>query len=198
VLAGENLPDLLITANSLSNILHGNYITRPPWARFATNQLLAATAPWTVFVAAALARAAKQARDVWRKTETVDPYPVFLLLWTAIPVVFFSLSQSKLPGYILPAVPPAMVLAADYIHRKAAESEQVPFWMAGLHAVLLALLAWALCSRAAEIAQRILAFPGSGNGPPLPHSRPEPAVGSPRSGPAAAGTIVLGPTPGKP
>jgi hypothetical protein len=37
-----------------------------------------------------------------------------------------------------------------------------------------------------------------GNGRPLPHSRPEPAVGSPRPGPAAAGTIVLGPTPGKP
>jgi 4-amino-4-deoxy-L-arabinose transferase-like glycosyltransferase len=135
----------------------GVFILKHNLARFGSNAfrhrqpfwyylpvMLAATAPWTVFVAAALARAAKQARDVWRKTETVDPYPVFLLLWTAIPVVFFSLSQSKLPGYILPAVPPAMVLAADYIHRKAAESEQVPFWMAGLHAVLLALLSAAV------------------------------------------------------
>ena len=32
-----------------------------------------------------------------------------------MPVVFFSLSGSKLPGYILPSVPPAAVLAGLYI-----------------------------------------------------------------------------------
>ncbi|HVH85167.1 MAG TPA: hypothetical protein VM912_00465, partial [Terriglobales bacterium] len=32
--------------------------------------------------------------------------------------VFFSFSQSKLPGYILPAIPPWAILTADYLHRK--------------------------------------------------------------------------------
>jgi 4-amino-4-deoxy-L-arabinose transferase-like glycosyltransferase len=41
---------------------------------------------------------------------------VFLLLWLGLPLVFFSLAGSKLPGYILPCVPPLAILmgrAAD-------------------------------------------------------------------------------------
>jgi 4-amino-4-deoxy-L-arabinose transferase-like glycosyltransferase len=44
-----------------------------------------------------------------------DDLPVFLFVWTILPIVFFSISRSKLPGYILPAIPPAALLAADYI-----------------------------------------------------------------------------------
>ena len=106
--------------------------------------MLAATAPWTVFVVAAALRTIRHARNAWRNTEHLDAYPAFLLLWMIIPPLFFSFSQSKLPGYVLPALPAAMLLAADYIHRKAAESEQIPFWMAGMHALLLAMLAAAL------------------------------------------------------
>lgn len=35
---------------------------------------------------------------------------LFLLLWTLLPLVFFSLSQSKRPGYILPVVPAIALL----------------------------------------------------------------------------------------
>lgn len=36
----------------------------------------------------------------------------FAIAWLAVPLVFFSFSGSKLPGYILPAVPGAIIIAA--------------------------------------------------------------------------------------
>src|SRR5437016_3334029 len=44
--------------------------------------------------------------------------PVFLLLWMVIPVIFFSISRSKLPGYILPAIPAAALLTANYLYSR--------------------------------------------------------------------------------
>jgi 4-amino-4-deoxy-L-arabinose transferase-like glycosyltransferase len=35
---------------------------------------------------------------------------LFLVLWFALPVVFFSVAGAKLPGYILPALPPLAIL----------------------------------------------------------------------------------------
>jgi 4-amino-4-deoxy-L-arabinose transferase-like glycosyltransferase len=40
---------------------------------------------------------------------------VFALVWIVVPVVFFSLSKSKIPGYILPALPAAALLIGDRI-----------------------------------------------------------------------------------
>src|SRR5258708_518304 len=47
-----------------------------------------------------------------------DWLPVFLVIWALLPVLFFSVSRSKLPGYILPGIPAAAMLAADWLHRK--------------------------------------------------------------------------------
>lgn len=44
-----------------------------------------------------------------------DSLRIFCLCWIAVPLIFFSFSGSKLPGYILPAVPAAIVLTAAYI-----------------------------------------------------------------------------------
>jgi 4-amino-4-deoxy-L-arabinose transferase-like glycosyltransferase len=41
----------------------------------------------------------------------------------AVPLVFFSFSGSKLPGYILPAVPAAIILSADYVYRFIQKSD---------------------------------------------------------------------------
>lgn len=43
---------------------------------------------------------------------------LFAAAWLAVPLVFFSLSGSKLPGYILPAVPPAIVITALFINER--------------------------------------------------------------------------------
>jgi len=42
-----------------------------------------------------------------------DPRRVFLFLWLVLPLVFFSLSRSKLPQYILPLMPAVALLLAS-------------------------------------------------------------------------------------
>lgn len=46
----------------------------------------------------------------------------FALAWMLVPLVFFSLSGSKLPGYILPALPAALILTTQYVDRFARKS----------------------------------------------------------------------------
>jgi len=45
--------------------------------------------------------------------DTGDALNVFLILWLIVPMLFLFPSQSKLPGYILPALPAGTLLAAD-------------------------------------------------------------------------------------
>jgi 4-amino-4-deoxy-L-arabinose transferase-like glycosyltransferase len=85
-------------------------------------------------------------------------FEIFLSLWALVPIAFFSLSHSKLPGYILPAIPALVILAAVAVHRRAGGGER-PGWVAvGAHAVLLGAIAAALCL-APHLALKV---PGSG------------------------------------
>jgi len=60
--------------------------------------------PWTVFTLAAIWQCVRvwwfERREMLRSESALN---VFLLIWLVVPVVFFSISQSKLPGYIVPA-----------------------------------------------------------------------------------------------
>ncbi len=40
----------------------------------------------------------------------------FAWAWLLVPLVFFSISGSKLPGYILPALPAALILTAQFVY----------------------------------------------------------------------------------
>jgi 4-amino-4-deoxy-L-arabinose transferase-like glycosyltransferase len=44
---------------------------------------------------------------------------IFAFVWMLVPVLFFTFSGSKLPGYILPALPAALVLTAEQVWRLA-------------------------------------------------------------------------------
>jgi 4-amino-4-deoxy-L-arabinose transferase-like glycosyltransferase len=70
--------------------------------------------PWTGFLIAALARLKSWN---WRGPTALDKLRVFALMWLVVPVAFFSLSGSKLPGYILPALPGAALLAGERLAR---------------------------------------------------------------------------------
>lgn len=48
---------------------------------------------------------------------SASPIRIFAFCWLLVPLVFFSFSGSKLPGYILPALPAAFVLTAEYVSR---------------------------------------------------------------------------------
>ncbi|HEY2866043.1 MAG TPA: glycosyltransferase family 39 protein [Pyrinomonadaceae bacterium] len=46
-----------------------------------------------------------------------SPLRLFSISWLLVPLLFFSFSGSKLPGYILPAVPGAILLTSIYIYQ---------------------------------------------------------------------------------
>ncbi len=71
-----------------------------------------------------------------------DAFPEFLVLWAAFPIVFFSFSGSKLPGYILPSIPPLAILTGDYLFR--VRRRGLPRWLLQLHAVMTGFLVFVL------------------------------------------------------
>jgi 4-amino-4-deoxy-L-arabinose transferase-like glycosyltransferase len=70
--------------------------------------------PWTFFLFGGLAGAAGVNA---RAEDAASKLRVLALAWLAMPVLFFSVSGSKLPGYVLPAIPGAALLAGDCLHR---------------------------------------------------------------------------------
>jgi 4-amino-4-deoxy-L-arabinose transferase-like glycosyltransferase len=109
---------------------------------------LLATIPWTLFAVPALIDAGTNAWKRWRApsqltngeptvdAKTDDGLPTFLIIWIVAPIVFFSISRAKLPGYILPSIPAAALLTAEYVHRLKA----IPRLLTSFHALLCAVL----------------------------------------------------------
>lgn len=64
--------------------------------------------PWIGFLLQAAVRDAKRGRDLLQ--DRTLRLRVFLWLWVMLPVLFFSFSGSKLPGYILPVFPAIALL----------------------------------------------------------------------------------------
>lgn len=83
---------------------------RPFW--FFTYILPIISFPWCLFIPAAIAEAWKSAK------EKKDKY-LFLILWTAIIFVFFSIPRSKLPYYITPTTIPLALLSGIFLSRWA-------------------------------------------------------------------------------
>jgi 4-amino-4-deoxy-L-arabinose transferase-like glycosyltransferase len=70
--------------------------------------------PWTALLIKALA---DTRRWNWRERTVESKARIFALAWMVAPVIFFSISKSKLPGYILPALPGAMLLVGERLAR---------------------------------------------------------------------------------
>jgi 4-amino-4-deoxy-L-arabinose transferase-like glycosyltransferase len=97
--------------------------------------------PWTIFAIAAVAETVRGWKAEGRKIfEGEDALDVFLLLWLAVPIVFFSFSQSKLPGYILPALPAAPILVASFVRRRTTSGLSVSRATVVLHAIFSGIL----------------------------------------------------------
>ncbi|MFZ0802437.1 MAG: glycosyltransferase family 39 protein [Terriglobales bacterium] len=101
--------------------------------------------PWTVFAVAAVAETIRawwsQRREMLKSADgNEDTLNVFLLIWLLVPVIFFSISQSKLPGYILPALPAGTLLLSEYVSRHTAGDHRPGAFPLLLHAVVAAAL----------------------------------------------------------
>jgi 4-amino-4-deoxy-L-arabinose transferase-like glycosyltransferase len=108
-----------------------------PWWYFVP-VLLLAVIPWTSLVVAAFAGAVsrwKREPDVEDKTIPADS---FFLTWITVVLVFFSASQSKLPAYVLPAVPACAMLLADYLQRVSTAGKRPRTAWLVLHAAVAA------------------------------------------------------------
>ena len=93
-----------------------------------------------------------------------DSWPLFLLIWMLVPILFFSASQSKLPGYILPAVPAGALLVAEYlagcgrgqffnaegaeVSQRSRDDRKLSLLFAAAHGVLCGVLIFAALSAA--------------------------------------------------
>jgi len=127
-----------------SNLYHH---PQPFW--FYVPVFLLATLPWTAFLIAATA---ERLRTLGRERNAIaDPdnsWPLFLLVWIFVPLVFFSASQSKLPGYILPAVPAAALLVADYLFSRSKHGKRISPALAVTHGMVCGLLVFAALAAA--------------------------------------------------
>jgi len=104
--------------------------------------------PWTVPAIRALIDGIKTSVTEWRlrhsrqekpgPSPVGDAFPEFLVLWALIPIAFFSFSKSKLPGYILPSIPPIAILTGDYLFRRRRQG--VSRWLLVGHALVCGLL----------------------------------------------------------
>ncbi len=96
--------------------------------------------PWTIFAITAMVDAIRDWRFSVAEPQGREDLRTFLGLWFLLPILFFSLSQSKLPGYILPAIPAAAILLADFIQRREQEGDKPGLWLTASHAALCAAL----------------------------------------------------------
>jgi 4-amino-4-deoxy-L-arabinose transferase-like glycosyltransferase len=100
--------------------------------------------PWAVVAIRALVDGIATSVAEWRlrrsregkplPTRPGDAFPEFLVLWALIPILFFSFSKSKLPGYIIPAIPPICIITGDYLFRR--RQPGLNRWILLGHAVL--------------------------------------------------------------
>jgi 4-amino-4-deoxy-L-arabinose transferase-like glycosyltransferase len=105
--------------------------------------------PWNAFLFDAFVRAR---RWPWRaKIVTTIPADdplrrllVFALAWLLFPLLFFSFSDSKLPGYILPVVPAVTLIVGERLWRLASDSTagKWPIKMTGSICLLVATMAF--------------------------------------------------------
>jgi 4-amino-4-deoxy-L-arabinose transferase-like glycosyltransferase len=124
--------------------------------------------PWTALGLRALADGLKTSFAEWKARfkprryvghiRAGDAFPEFLVLWTLFPILFFSFSGSKLPGYILPSLPPLAILTGDYLFR--IRRAGINDWLLYLHAALTGLLTFVLIlSPQYMVYQRIVPAP---------------------------------------
>ena len=114
-----------------------------PWWYFVP-VILVGLLPWTPAVPAAILRA-------WKAPAEGFKLDRFLVIWAAVVVVFFSASHSKLPGYVLPAVPAILLLFARHYPALSARLQRSPALACVAAGIVLALTAAALPALAAPL-----------------------------------------------
>ena len=146
-----------------SNVYHH---PQPLW--FYIPVLLLSLMPWTLWLILAIV---ERARLLWTEGRNAlsnpdDAWQAFLLIWLLVFVVFFSASQSKLPGYILPAIPAGALLVTEYIAVRRNQEQKISIALATAHGLICgALVFGALAAASIQLTHHLVL--GQGTAVPL-------------------------------
>jgi len=77
---------------------------------------------------------ARRLPAAWRERSDAGRARLYIQLWVAVPFLFFSLSQSKRAGYILPVFPALALLCALHFHEAPSARRRVGWLTASLSA----------------------------------------------------------------
>jgi 4-amino-4-deoxy-L-arabinose transferase-like glycosyltransferase len=121
---GREFIDEFFIGHHFQRYLSNKYRHPQPFY-FFTVVAVAGSFPWSVFLLSSLGRTLVRPwfglrpgpGSVKTKNNSPDRLQIFLLLWIAAPVVFFSFSGSKLPGYILPIFPAVALIIGGELER---------------------------------------------------------------------------------
>ena len=122
------------------------FIVQQHFQRFASNRYLhpqpfyffflllpLMTLPWLPFFVVSIwkcskgfleSKFARLQGEAQSSTFSSSPLLVFAGCWVIVPLAFFSLSGSKLPGYIIPAVPATVIFTATYVFELTQKSNK--------------------------------------------------------------------------
>ena len=120
----------------------------PPW--FYLPWLVVLLLPWSLFLPVGVARLRFWRPQSWRGPAGPGDLPLLALIWLVLIVAFFSTAATKLPGYILPALPGgALLVGLLFAPFPAAAGQTEPMpgaglrWSGAINAFLLAAAALA-------------------------------------------------------
>lgn len=106
-----------------------------PWNAFLFDTFVRARLwPWRAKVTAGVA-----------SNDRLRRFPIFALAWFSFPLLFFSFSNSKLPGYILPVLPAAALIVGQRLWRLDSDpaAGRWPIRITGVFCLLLGIAALA-------------------------------------------------------
>ena len=117
---------------------------RGPWYYYILT-LLIGLVPWITFLPGGAAEAWTRFRLARSRKEPSAAHSpeLFALLWFAVIVVFFSISTTKLPNYILPSIPAAVILIASGMARQSEKQVRYTKVLMALVSLLLGISALA-------------------------------------------------------
>jgi 4-amino-4-deoxy-L-arabinose transferase-like glycosyltransferase len=101
--------------------------------------LPAMTLPWLPFLLSAVWGIRKW--KIFNPETEIDRLRLFALAWVLFPLLFFSLSGSKLAGYILPALPGCCILIGESVWRFVGASKKREFALKSVTFIMLASVA---------------------------------------------------------
>jgi 4-amino-4-deoxy-L-arabinose transferase-like glycosyltransferase len=150
---GSHFVDEFIVQHHFARYLSNTY-HHPAPVYFYLVILVLLSLPWTPFAVDALLQARKW---LWKPDDTLTRMRTFALAWIVVPLVFFSFSNSKLPGYILPVLPALALLGGERLSTWLDDGTRARWAMRATGLVCLALAVSALIysARTGEIPTQV-------------------------------------------